>query len=204
MDIGAMSKNRLEAFSDGVFAVALTLLILDVRVPPIASHSTLKEYALAMAPLVPQIIIFALTFVLICIHWVGHHFFFAQLHRVSIALVWLNNFYLLWICFMPFPTAMLGDHHTDQFPIILYGVNQLCVSLIFLSFRTYAIHNNLFANNSSAEAMGPKHSIPAVVIFTLSIVFAFLNVHISLACFIIAPVLYFVPTFIEYRNWRIK
>ncbi len=196
----SMFKDRLEAFSDGVFAVALTLLVLDLHVPSVADHSSLGEYAAAIAPLVPKIDSFALTFVMICIHWVGHHYFFAQLRRVTIALVWLNNFYLLWICFMPFPTAMLGDHPTDQFPILLYAANQLLAAVTFFAFRNYASHHNLFADHASAQAMGPRHSIPAITIFVLSIVFAFVNVYLSLLCFVLVPLLYFVPTLISRRE----
>lgn len=114
-----MSKDRVEAFRDGVFAIILTLLVLELHVPNVADHSSLGQYAAAMVPLIPKIVSFALTFVMICIHWVSHHYFFRHLQRVTIGLVWLNNLFLLWLCFMPFPTAMLGDHPTDQFPIRL-------------------------------------------------------------------------------------
>jgi uncharacterized membrane protein len=192
-----MSKERLEAFSDGVFAVALTLLVLELHTPNILDHSSFGEYAATMAPLIPKVISFVLTFALICIHWVSHHYFFSHLRRVTLGLVWWNNLFLLWICFMPFPTAMLGDHATDQFPILLYGVNQLLAALNFFAFRSYASKHKLFIDNASAKAMGPRHSIPAIAIFTLSILFAFVNAYLSLACFLIVPLLYFVPTVIQ-------
>src|SRR6266568_2581012 len=120
-----MSKERVESFSDGVFAIVLTLLVFQLHIPNIAAHSSLGQYAASLAPLIPNFISFVLTFVIISIHWVAHHYFFRHLRRVTLGLVWLNNLLLLLICFMPFPTAMLGDHPTDQFPILLYGVNQL-------------------------------------------------------------------------------
>ena len=194
-----MSKDRVEAFSDGVFAIILTLLVLELHVPNIADHSSVHQYAAAMAPLVPKVITFALTFVLICIHWVGHHYFFRQLQRVTIGLVWLNNLFLLWLCFMPFPTALLGDHPTDQFPILLYGVNQLLAALTFYALRSYARNHQLFADPVTATVMWPRHSIPAIAIYTLSILLSFVNVYLSLACFFIVPVLYFVPTILHER-----
>jgi uncharacterized membrane protein len=192
-----MSNDRVEAFSDGVFAIILTLLVLELHVPGIPDHSSLSQYAAAMAPLVPKVITFALTFVLICIHWVSPHYFFGRLQNITIGLVWLNNLFLLWLCLMPFPTAMLGDHPTDQFPILLYPVNQLLAALTFFAFRGYASSNRLFVEDASAKAMGPRHSIPAITIFTLSILFAFVNVYLSLVCFFIVPLLYFVPTMLE-------
>src|SRR5574341_1185244 len=99
-----MSKDRVEAFSDGVFAIILTLLVLELHVPNVADRSRLDQYAAAMAPLIPKVVSFALTFVMICIHWVSHHYFFRHLRHVTIGLVWLNNLFLLWLCFLPFPT----------------------------------------------------------------------------------------------------
>lgn len=194
-----MSKERLEAFSDGVFAVALTLLILELHVPEIADHSGWGQYAAAMAPLVPKVVSFVLTFVIICIHWVSHHYFFRHLRHTPLGIVWLNNLFLLWLCFMPFPTAMLGDHPTDQFPVVLYGVNQLLAALTFFAFRSYASKHKLFVDTASAKAMGPAHSIPAVIIFILSILFAFVNVYLSLACFLVVPLLYFFPNLLKIK-----
>lgn len=195
-----MSKDRLEAFSDGVFAVALTLLVLELRVPDIANHSSFSQYVTAVAPLIPKVVSFTLTFVVICMHWVSHHYFFRQLRDVSIGMVWLNNLFLLWLCFMPFPTAMLGDHPTDQFPILLYGVNQLLAALSFSSLRSYASKKNLFVDDASAKAMGPRHSIPAIALYTVSILASFVEVYISLACFLLVPLLYFVPNLILGRG----
>ena len=195
-----MSKDRVEAFSDGVFAVVLTLLVFGLQAPNVAGHSSLSQYAAAMLPLIPRVLSFALTFAIICIHWVGHHYFFVQLRHVTIGLVWLNNLFLLWLCLMPFPTALLGDHPTDQFPILLFGVNQLFAALTFFSFRSYASKNKLFVDDASAKTMGPRHSIPAIIIYALSIALAFVNVYVSLACLFIVPLLYFVPNMIQRFN----
>lgn len=192
-----MSRNRLEAFSDGVIAIILTLLVLELHVPEVADHSSLSQYAQAMAPLIPKIVTMALTFVLICVHWVSHHYFFQQVERITIEFVWLNNLFLLWVCFMPFPTALLGDHLTDTFPILVYAVNQLLAAISFLAFRSYAKKHQLFVDDAAAKALGPRHSVPALIILTLSIPFAFINAYLSLACFLLVPLLYFIPTVIQ-------
>ena len=156
----------------------------------------LGQYAAAMAPLIPKVVSFVLTFVMICIHWVSHHYFFRQIGRVTIELVWLNNLFLLWICFLPFPTAMLGDHPTDQFPVLLYGVDSLLCALTFYAFRSYANYAKLFEEENS-KALGPRRSIPAITLYGLSILLAFVNVYLSLACFLVVPLLYFVPNMIH-------
>lgn len=195
-----MTKDRVTAFSDGVFAIVLTLLVIELAVPEIANGSSLTEYVTAMRPLVPKIVSFILTFVLITIHWVSHHYFFGHIRLVTIGLVWLNNLFLLWVCFMPFPTALLGDHPTDQFPILLYGVIQLLAALSFYLLRRYASKQELFLDREAAKDMGPSHSLPAIAIYALSLFLTFVNVYLALACFFIVPLLYFVPNLITTRG----
>ena len=191
-----MSKDRIETFSDGVFAIILTLLVLELHVPSVPNHANLSEYVIAMLPLIPKFVSFVFSFIIIAIHWIAHHYFFRNVRRTPLGLVLLNNLFLLWLCFMPFPTAMLGDHPTDQFPILLYAVNQLLAAFTFFAFRIYAARNTLFTDDADAKVMGPKHSLPAILIFLFSIIFSFVNVYISLLCFLAVPLLYFIPTFI--------
>jgi uncharacterized membrane protein len=195
-----MSKDRVETFSDGVFAIVLTLLVLGIQVPNITNHSTFSQYAAAMAPVIPKFVTFVLSFATISVHWVSHHYFFSRLKKTPLGLVWLNNLFLLWICLMPFPTVLLGSHPTDQFPIIIYGINQLLCALTFFAFRIYATRNNLFIDKESAKAMGPMHSLPAITCFTLSILFAFINVYLSLLSFSVVPLLYFVPNLLDSKS----
>ena len=115
---------------------------------------------------------------------------------VTIGVVWLNNLLLLWLCFLPFPTAMLGDHPTDQFPILLYGLDSLLAALTFSALRSYADHARLFIVEDS-KALGPRHSLPAIALYGLSMLLAFVNVYLSLACFLVVPALYFVPDLIH-------
>ena len=103
------------------------------------------------------------------------------------------------MCLLIFPTAMLGDHVTDQFPILLYAVNSLLLALTFYGFRSYASRAKLFKEGDS-KGLGPRQSIPAIALYVLSILFAFVSVYLSLACFVIVPGLYFVPNRIPGHN----
>lgn len=195
-----MSKDRVESFSDGVFAIVMTLLVLELHVPEIADHSSFGQYATVMAPLIPKFVSFVLSFVMVSIYWVNHHYFFRHLRSVPLGLVWLNNLFLLSICFLPFPTAFVGDHPTDQFPILLYGVNSLISTLAIYGLRGYASYRGLFTvDRESAKVLGPRNSIPAIVIYLLSIFLVFVNVYLSLGCFLLVPVLYFVPNLIRFQ-----
>ncbi len=196
-----MSRDRLETFSDGVFSFVLTLLFIRLAAPQIAHQSTLRQYAAAMAPLIPAVISFVLTFVVICIHWINHHYLFSHIERVTVQIVWLNNMLLLWLCFLPFTTSILGEHPTDQFPIILYGVDSLLMALTFYALRSYASREKLFTvEGEEAETLGPIHSVPAVATYVLSIVLTFVNVYLALASLFLLPLMYLVPTFVQLRR----
>ncbi len=193
-----MSKDRVETFSDAVIAIILTLLVLELKVPEIPDHGSLGVYIETLKPLLPKFVSFIVTFLTIAIHWVNHHYFFRQLESTTIPIVWLNNFFLLWICFLPFPTAMLGDHPTDQFPIILYALNSLMCAVTFYAFRSYAKNKMLFKlGKEFSKTQGPRHSIPAIIIYTLAILLSFVNVYFSYLCFLVIPVLYFLPNRIK-------
>ncbi len=192
-----MSKNRLEALSDGIFAVVLTILVLELIPPNVSNHSSLGQYARAMAPLIPKVISFILTFILISVLWVSHHNFFNHIDRITLGLIWLNMLFLLWLCFMPFPTAMLGDHPTDQFPVLLYGATQLLEALTYFAMRAYVSNNKLFIDPASAKTMGPRQSLPGVVLYSLSVLLSFVSVYLALACFLIAASLYFARNLIQ-------
>lgn len=200
-----MSKDRVEYFSDAVFAIILTLLVLELRVPEIATHSNFHQYLVALAPLNPKFFSFALTFMAISNYWVGHHNFFRSIKGVNLGIVWINMLFLFWLCFLPFPTALLGNHLTDQFPIVLYGLNSLFIALTFLALRIYTTYSKLFTrmDKVSMKAQGPSHTLPAILFFVVGIPFAFINVYVSLICYILHPLLYLAPNLLEAKIFRV-
>jgi uncharacterized membrane protein len=199
-----MSKDRVEYFSDAVFAIILTLLVLELRIPEITKHSSFNEYLTALTPLIPKFFSFVLTFTAISNYWVGHMNYFRTIRSVNLGIIWLNILFLFLLCFLPFPTALLGSHITDQFPVFLYGVNSLFIALTFFALRSYTAHSKLFTkmDKNSMKAQGPNHSIPAIVFFLVGIPLSFVNIYVSLLCYILHPLLYFVPNFIESKIFR--
>ena len=107
-----MKKNRIEAFSDGVLAIVITLLILDVKLPEVEYDGL---YA-GLITILPKIIVYAQTFLLIALYWVFHHQAFSFVNDVDGVLLWLNVLFLLSISFLPFPTAMMGNTLTKHCP----------------------------------------------------------------------------------------
>lgn len=120
-----MKKNRLEAFTDGVFAIVITLLILDLRLPNVSYG----ELPAALRALGPAIGVYVLSFVLIGMYWVFHHHSMTLVHDVDGVLLWLNIIFLLFISFMPFPTMMMGRYPNQTLPVVVYGCNLLLANL---------------------------------------------------------------------------
>jgi uncharacterized membrane protein len=189
-----MSKSRIEIFSDAVLAIIMTILVLNLHAPTIPSGASLREYSFALLPLLPNLVSFILSFIMIAIYWINHHNFFIYIKEGTVGLAWANIFLLLTLSLLPFPTALLGAHPTDQFPIILYSTNLFLCSIAFYFLRHYARrHNLLKADCDQKELLSPKQSLPAMILSLLSITLSFLSVYLSLLCLLIFPIIYVVP-----------
>jgi len=128
-----MNKNRVEAFSDGVFAIVITLLILDIRVPEV-------EYSQLFAALVavlPRIFAYVISFGVIGVYWLAHHQSLQLVGKLNGLLIWLNLVYLLAVSFMPFPTALLGRYPMQPIPIVIYGLNLIVANTTGVMLTLY-------------------------------------------------------------------
>ena len=144
-----MNKTRLEAFSDGVFAIVITLLILDVRIHDV-------EYAQlpnALHEIVPSIISYVISFAVIGVYWFAHHYYFKFVKKPNSVFVWLNMLLLLLVSFIPFPTSLLGAYPFQTIPVLMYGVNLLALNLVSLVMLFYLYrHRELAAESLTKEA----------------------------------------------------
>ena len=134
-----MEKSRLEAFSDGVFAIVITLLILDIRFPEVEY----REFKEVFASLVPRILAYVMSFIIIGLYWVVHHNSMHAMRKTDRGFLWLNILLLLCVSFIPFPTSLLGRYPFQAGPIIVYGSTLiLCnaVGYIMLLYVHYRPH----------------------------------------------------------------
>ncbi len=113
--------ERITALSDGVFAIAITLLVLDLKLPDLPEHVTAAELTDALLDLWPRLFSFVLSFLVIGIFWINHHHLFAFIERYDTRLLWLNLLVLLFVSFLPFPTVVLGTHGSLAPAVILYA-----------------------------------------------------------------------------------
>lgn len=190
--------GRVEAFSDSIFAFAITLLALDLNFGRLFDPSNQAVLNL-LADSAPKFLIFLMSFFVIGILWVNHHHFFNNFHQTSWKLLWHNNLFLLWVILIPFVTNFLGNNPLQVFVISTYG---LVMTLAVASFL-FMVHYVFFQSDLVDEKISSKtrkkelgRGWPALFAYFLATLFAPLNGFISLAIFALVPIWYFVPSFL--------
>lgn len=181
-----MSKSRLEAFSDGVIAIIITIMVLEMKPPHDATLAGLK-------PLLPVFLSYMLSFIFIGIYWNNHHHLLQVVKKVNGNILWANLHLLFWLSLVPFTTAWMGENHLGAWPVALYGVVLLLsgVAYFILSRTLIAHHGN---DSPLAVAIGKDtKGIVSVVIYTLAIPLAFISSWIACGLYILVAVMWLIP-----------
>ena len=171
-------NTRLEAFCDGVFAIALTLLIIDIKVPSPDAIGTSREMWLALRHLGPSIFAFVVSFTIIFITWVNHHAVFRLVNRSSASFVFANGFLLLTVVFMPFPTALVGEYLlTDHAApaVVIYNSVTAVQAIAWILVSGAALRNQLTKDQKSIVVMqnNRRNGYFAFVVYSLLALIAF-------------------------------
>jgi len=195
MDLQRPHTARVEAFSDGVFAIIITLLVLEIKVPYLHNGLSSPEAWAALKVLSPKFLSFILSFLYIAIFWVNHHHFFMIIAHMNRGLMWLNNFVLLFLSFVPFPTAFIGDYPHNSVALALFGAVLLVAASLFTIMWHYAVDKKLVHKNVPSDMLelGKKRGLLGPICFGMSIVLAFVAPVLAWILFILVPVYYFLP-----------
>jgi uncharacterized membrane protein len=118
---GGLELERVVFFSDAVFAIAITLLVIDLKLPETADMASERGAWLALAATIPRLGGFVISFLVIGAYWVGHHRMFRYITRCDVSLLWRNLLLLMCVAFLPFPTSVFSEHLRGQMPIVLYA-----------------------------------------------------------------------------------
>lgn len=181
-----MNKGRLEAFSDGVIAILITIMVLELTVP----HST--DFA-ALRELIPVFLSYVLSFIFLGIYWNNHHHLFQVAKQVNGSVLWANLHLLFWLSLIPFATAWMGENNFAQLPIALYGVVLWMSGLAYyiLAQTLIKLHGN---DSLLATALGRKiKEITSLVCYTLAIILSFFSPSIALAIYVFVACLWLIP-----------
>jgi len=181
-----MSKSRLEAFSDGVIAIIITIMVLEFRTPEGVDWHALRSLG-------PIFCTYALSFVYLGIYWNNHHYLIHAATRVTAPVLWANLHLLFWLSLTPFVTGWMGHHHLESVPTAAYG------AVMFLSGCAYWIlQQTIIAadgpDSRVAQSIGSDFKgLVSIGLYALAVGFAFVNQWVSDAIYVIVALMWFVP-----------
>ena len=181
-----MGKGRLEAFSDGVLAIIITIMVLEFKVPEGADLESLR-------PLIPKFLSYILSFVYIGIYWNNHHHMLQAVKEVNGASLWANLHLLFWLSLVPIVTAWMGENHFTKWPVALYGIVLLLAAIAY-TILSIALIRNHEKNRKLAMAFGKdRKGKLSMALYVLGITFSFFYQFVALAFYAIVAMIWFIP-----------
>jgi uncharacterized membrane protein len=191
-----MEKSRILALVDGIFAVAMTLLVLDLKLPEGVTLNSDSEVWRQLLAVAGRFWTYVLSFIVLGMYWVGHHALFHSVHRVNRTLLWLNLLFLLFVTLVPFSTNLVSGHGNLQIPVVVYGLNLLAASGISLLQLGYlAKHPNLSQHQPSGPWFANLTRRAAIPIVTalVSIALSFYKPNLAMNAYILLVLFHFLP-----------
>lgn len=181
-----MKTGRLEAFSDGVLAIVITIMVLELKVPEGADFGVLK-------PLIPKFLSYLLSFVYIGIYWNNHHHLFQAIERVNGKVLWANLALLFTLSLIPFTTAWMGENHFQTNPVILYGVNLLLCAITFLILEKSAERHEGKESIIGKALKNKTKEVISVSLYTFGLVLANFYPISGILCYAIVAIIWLIP-----------
>ena len=181
-----MGKTRLEAFSDGVIAIIITIMVLELKVPHEADLTALQ-------PIIPVFLSYVLSFIYVGIYWNNHHHLLHAVRHINGHVLWANLHLLFWLSLIPFVTAWMGENHFAALPVALYGiVLLLAASAYFILTRVLISHHG--KNSPLALALGRdfKGKI-SMIFYALAIAISFINSWFACALYVLVAIMWLIP-----------
>lgn len=191
-----ITTGRLEAFSDGVIAIIITIMVFDLKLNEVTSFEVLN---VELIKLIPKFISYIISFVMVAIMWVNHHQLMHQIKTTDQELLWHNIHLLFWMSLLPFCSNFLGANPWQPFATMIYSVVLFMVALSFTSIRSYAVKHNLMHDQlkPNAHSRALRKNNVALVLYALSAALGFVSVYFSFCILLIVPAMYFIPQKIE-------
>lgn len=181
-----MGTGRLEAFSDGVIAILITIMVLELKVPHDADLEALRS-------LIPVFLSYILSFVYLGIYWNNHHHLFQVAQQVNGRVLWTNLHLLFWLSLIPFVTAWTGENHFAPLPVALYGIVLLfCGIAYFILTRALISHHGRDSILAIALGQDTKDKI-SIVIYALAAPLAFIHPGLAFMMYVLVAILWLIP-----------
>jgi uncharacterized membrane protein len=181
-----MPTSRMEAFSDGVIAILITVMVLELRTPDGTTWSALHH-------VLPVLLTYVLSFVFLGIYWNNHHHMLLLTSEVGGMVLWANLHLLFWLSLVPFTTAWMGENHFAETPVVVYGIVLLAAGVAYFALQT-AIIRKQGSDSTLAAALGRDMKGKASpVIYAAGIALAFVNRWVGLALYVVVALMWLIP-----------
>ena len=181
-----MDKGRLEAFSDGVIAIIITIMVLELKIPNVDSIEALK-------PMLPVFLSYILSFIYVGIYWNNHHHTFQAAESVNGTILWANMHLLFWLSLVPFVTAWMGENHFTRWPVTFYGIVLLMNSIAY-ALLIAALVKHHGKDSVLAKAIGKdRKGTISTAIYIIAIAISWVNQQISFALYVLVAIIWFIP-----------
>jgi uncharacterized membrane protein len=189
------SKTRVEAFSDGIFAIIITLLVLEIKVPHIEEHHSSQALLTALIKLFPKFLGWIISFFTVAVIWVNHHKLFKQFRLLNHGIFWWNALLLLWTTFIPFPTAILGDYPANMTSVVFYGSVMALMAMSFTMMRWYVLRNQELLEENVNVAVFRRGTVLSLIfgplLYLTGVAASLIHPYISFTIYFAIPV-YFI------------
>ena len=181
-----MNKDRLEAFSDGVLAVIITIMVLEMKSPRGTSLAALK-------PVIPVLLTYVLSFVYIGIYWNNHHHLLHATQRVNGSTLWANLHLLFWLSLIPFTTAWMGENHFESWPVAVYGIVLLLAGVAYFILTRALIHLHGQSSTLGISIGRDRKGKISIAIYAAAIPLALRKPWIAGAGYVIVAIMWLLP-----------
>lgn len=185
-----VTPHRLTMLTDGIFAIVMTLLVLELKLPEIHGHVTPQSLLDALIHQAPHFISYIVSFIVLGNYWVAHHTEFQYINKLDHKLIWLNVLFLMFISLLPFSASLLGHYPDNTTAVVFYGANLLISGLIHMYIWIHATSSNLTEKGLPKKFIqfGNLLSLFAIIPYMAAIVLAFLDPRISIFIYILVPI----------------
>ncbi len=187
-----MTKNRLETLVDGIFAIAMTLLVLNIRIPVMSHQQAQSQMPKLLTNLYPHFFAFALSFALLTIFWMSHHRLFHFIEKIDEPFVWLNVLMLALIVLVPFTTSLIGEYETNQLTAVLFELNLFGIGMSIMAYWAYAsrrhrLTNATLTDNQIRYSLRRTSVLPVVSLLAIGL--SFVTPQYSTMAYLAIPVI---------------
>lgn len=191
---GNLPLTRIEAFSDGVFAIIVTLLVLDLKIPELHEPKNVAELCQSLMELAPRFFSWLISFIIVCKFWLNHHHILRLAKNATYGMVWLNSIFLMFQSFVPFPTALMGQYPGNPLAVSFFGVVMAFNTLLFIALHAYILRNVMKPDEADKQI---PHIICKSFIgpagYLIAAATAWVSIPAAFALYVITPMFFIVP-----------